>query len=61
VAGVVVWILVRLFRNNGPSRQTWVDESKIMQEIYHGLRKMEERVESLETLLLEQEKKGGPR
>jgi phage shock protein B len=34
-------------------------EAKMIQEIYHGLTKMEERVEALETLLLEKEKKDG--
>jgi phage shock protein B len=32
-------------------------EAKMIQEIYHGLTQMEERVEALETLLLEKEKK----
>jgi phage shock protein B len=34
-------------------------EAKMIQEIYHGLNLMEERVEALETLLLEKEKKDG--
>jgi phage shock protein B len=34
-------------------------EAKMIQEIYHGLNRMEERVEALETLLLEKEKKDG--
>ena len=32
------------------------DEAKIIQEIYQGLARMEERVESLETILLERER-----
>ena len=31
------------------------DETKIIQEIYQGLAKMEERVESLETILMKRE------
>ena len=34
------------------------DETRMIQEIYQGLSKMEERVDALETILLEQERKG---
>ena len=34
------------------------DEARIIQEIYQGLARMEERVESLETILLERERSG---
>jgi len=34
------------------------DEARMMQDIYHGLLKMEERVESLETLLMDRQRKG---
>ena len=35
------------------------EEAKMIQEIYNGLNQMEARVEALETLLLEKEKKDG--
>jgi phage shock protein B len=35
------------------------EEAKMIQEIYQDLTRMEERVEALETLLLEKEKKDG--
>ena len=38
-------------------QRTQTDEAKIIQEIYQGMGRMEERVEALETILLEQEKK----
>jgi len=38
----------------GQKAQT--DEAKIIQEIYQGIGRMEERVEALETILLEREK-----
>lgn len=38
------------------AKSNQAEESKLIQEIYHGLAKMEERVESLETLLLERER-----
>ena len=37
-------------------RKEQADEAKIIQEIYKGLSRMEERVEALETILLEREK-----
>lgn len=33
------------------------DEAKMIQEIYQGLARMEDRVESLETILLERERR----
>ena len=38
-------------------RQTRAEEDKMIQEIYHGLSRMEERVEALETILIERQKK----
>jgi phage shock protein B len=34
------------------------EETRLIQDVYHGLLKMEERVEALETLLLDREKRG---
>ncbi len=36
-------------------RQTAAEETEMIQEMYHGFRKMEKRIESLETLLLDDE------
>jgi phage shock protein B len=36
------------------------DEAKMIQEIYMGLSRMEERIEALETILLEREGKDRP-
>ncbi len=41
---------------DGANRASNIDEAKLIQDIYHGLLKMEERVEALETLLLERER-----
>ncbi len=38
-------------------RQIETEEIKMIQEIYHGLMKMEKRVESLETILLDSQGK----
>lgn len=40
------------------SNGTDAEEARMMQDIYHGLLKMEERVESLETLLMDRQRKG---
>ena len=41
----------------GKTRQSNnAEEARLIQDIYHGLLKMEERVEALETLLLERER-----
>jgi len=56
---MVCWTIVQLLTGGRGHRATRDDESKLMQELYHGLSKMEERVESLETLLLDREKGGG--
>jgi phage shock protein B len=34
------------------------DETRMIQELYQGLSKMEERVDALETILIDQERKG---
>jgi phage shock protein B len=46
-----------LVGKRAPGRQgNNVEEARLIQDIYHGLLKMEERVEALETLLLERER-----
>ena len=55
---VIGWVVVRLATGGG-RRSPAADETKLIQELFHSLRDMERRVESLETLLLDQERKGG--
>ncbi|MFW5722719.1 MAG: hypothetical protein ACOCVU_03005 [Desulfohalobiaceae bacterium] len=45
--------LIRGGRKNGAQDQA--EEAQMIQEIYQGLEKMESRVESLETLLMERD------
>lgn len=40
----------------GASKQQLEEETRIIQELYQGLTKMEERIEALETILLEKRK-----
>jgi len=41
----------------GQNQHFSTEETKLVQELYQGLVRMEERVEALETLLLDQERK----
>lgn len=45
----------------GQSQRFSTEETKLMQELFQGLARMEERVEALETLLLDRERKEGGR
>ncbi|NLW49591.1 MAG: phage-shock protein [Candidatus Brocadiaceae bacterium] len=54
---ILIAIGVALLMRSGRGRRDTADETRMIQEIYSGLRKMEERVEALETLLLESEGK----
>lgn len=50
--------IVRAFRGGGRkrSRAEEAEETEMIQEIYHGMNRMGERVEALETLLLRDDK-----
>jgi len=55
VIGGTILMAIRL-RHGGISRkdrQHQADEAGMVQEIYHGMARMEERVEALETILLD--------
>lgn len=58
VCGVVVMI-VRMIRGGSSSGETidQSEEARMIQEIYQGLSRMEQRVDALETILLERQKK----
>jgi len=60
IIGSTILIGIRIvkggFSRKGQAYQA--DETRMIQELYHGLSKMEERVDALETILLDQERKG---
>ena len=60
VGGIFIKAL-RIWKGISPeqSQQLRAEEAKLMQEIYQGLSRMQERVEALETILLDRERKGG--
>ena len=58
ICGTII-LLVRMGHRGFTKRgqETRNEESKIIQEIYAGLTKMEQRVESLETILMDGQEK----
>ena len=55
VIGGTIVLSIKLLKG-GASGKNQAEDSKIIQEIYRGLSLMEERVEALETILLDREK-----
>jgi phage shock protein B len=51
-----ILLAIKFFRG-GQSAVDQAEEAKMIQEIYKGLSRMEERVEALETILLDHEKR----
>ena len=56
VIGGTILMSIKLLKG-GTSRKDQAEDSKIFQEIYQGLSRLEKRVEALETILLDQNKK----
>ena len=54
LVGAVIFGIIRLFTRTG--REDGAGEAQMIQEMYQGLARMEERIEALETILLEKEK-----
>jgi phage shock protein B len=61
IIGGMILIALKILKGNKTkvSSAASVDETKMIQEIYHSLSRMEERVNTLETILLEREGKLG--
>jgi len=58
VIGSTVLMGIKIIKGGASPRgqKTQTDEARIIQEVFQGLTGMEERVEALETILLEREK-----
>jgi len=57
--GLIIMGIIRAAKTGGLSkkeRQSHAEETKMIQDIYNGLSKIEERVEALETILIERRK-----
>ena len=59
VAGTIL-LAIKIIKGGASSKdpKAQADETRVIQEIYQGLTRMEERVEALETILIEREKGG---
>ena len=58
--GILIGIIKVLKGNSGKKGQEkQTEQARIIQELYHGLRSMEKRIESLETILLDKHRKDG--
>lgn len=55
VIGGTIVLSIKLLKG-GASRKDQAEDSKLIQEIYLGLSRMEKRVEALETILLDRKK-----
>lgn len=54
----VIWAMkIRDNRAGGGTQERDTEETAMIQEIYQGLERMEKRIEALETLVLDQERK----
>jgi phage shock protein B len=59
VGGIFLSALKILKGESGRKAKTNdAEEARMIQDIYHGLTKMEQRIEALETLLLDKQRKG---
>lgn len=57
--GLIIIGIIRAAKTGGLSkkeREAHAEETRMIQEMYHGLSKMEKRVETLETILIERQK-----
>ena len=58
IAGTILLAIRMIKAGSSPKdRQQLADETRMIQEIYQGMSELENRVESLETILLDSEKK----
>ena len=59
IIGSTILMAIKLIKGGvaGKDRQSQTDEARMIQEIHQGLTRMEERVEALETIILDHERK----
>jgi hypothetical protein len=60
IVGSTILIAIKILRGglSRKGRRLEADETRMIQEIYQGLLRMEERVEALETIILDSQGKG---
>jgi phage shock protein B len=59
IIGGVILLAIQILKGGSARGEDGInsDEARVIQEIYQGLSRMEERVEALETILLAQDRK----
>ena len=59
IIGSTILMAIKIIKGGGSPKQqkTMNDEAKMIQEIYQGLGRMEERVEALETIILDRKER----
>jgi phage shock protein B len=59
IIGAVILAAIRILKGSSGHGRDGInsDEARVIQEIYQGLSRMEERVEALETILLDRDRK----
>ena len=59
IIGSTILMAIKILKGGGSPKQqkTMNDEARMIQEIYQGLARMEERVEALETIILDRGRK----
>ncbi len=60
IVGSTVLMAIKILKGgiSPKGRRSEAEEARVIQEIYEGLNRMESRVEALEALLMEHDKKG---
>jgi phage shock protein B len=51
--GLMVYLIIKAYKGGSKSASSDADETRMIQEIYHGLQRMEKRVETLETIIID--------
>jgi phage shock protein B len=61
IVGGTILMAIKIIKGGGSPKdqQHLAEEARMVQEIYQGLSRLEERLESLETILFDREKKEG--
>lgn len=54
--GLMIYLIIKAYKGSGKGGQSDADETRMIQEIYHGMQRMEKRVETLETIIIDTER-----
>jgi len=63
IIGGIFIVALKVLKGSSSGKEMSADETRLIQEIYNGLTRMEDRIEALETILLDRTEKGsaGPK